>query len=737
MKRLYFALLAFLFLLFPLEVWAAATDLGLRNTKAGQTCVQVFANPVQGASWCFDRDANSLKRWNGSAWVDASSVVLNAADYPGADIYAKIQAAHDSADCPATGCVIDARRIVGVQALTTALTVTKSASILLGAATPTAPNSLATRITLACSSCGIIGDVGLTTLDYSAVLKKDNDFVKTPPGSYVLQGMIDMGGAVAGTPISNIWVRGIRFLGGGASGMVDRTYCTGIPAGPTLTSLDAVVISSYPYSNVSNVWIENNVFEKVFSRSVALTGGQDFKGVKDIYIRGNKFQDSCGQALNAMSGYVSGAVVTDNIFDSFDGIGIEWGGEGSLFSENILRKIAGGGYLTVSNAGHTKYNIFERNFLSDISLIGVQIGQGEAQRYQIVRGNVLQNIDGHGIVADGTNGTDEIHVNRNIIRGWGDADTPGTTWDAIRVRATSAYSTGNSSATDNIVIATGDAARKEDRGIVSVGEPGGHFFGNTCFGTLGVSCYDDYTHTPVDTSIMGNPPNMMLGPLGIGTPPTATDGALQVKSAFTNTTGTISGAKVEFRFKPASGTPTNYGIWFKTHIDWGGTPGAGSYEAFKLDVLEWAPPTGDNYVMHVTGGNGGGTEYLSLRAMGSNVARLCIMCNDPAATLDVRGIESYFGTTAGGTHLIATGGVTAGLRLRYTDNFMYVDSDKGIYLRVDGDTSIATAVTIAEDKTILVENLKTTGAATGKKVVCVDTTTGQLYASSSATECAN
>lgn len=38
---------------------------------------------------------------------------------------------------------------------------------------------------------------------------------------------------------------------------------------------------------------------------------------------------------------------------------------------------------------------------------------------------------------------------------------------------------------------------------------------------------------------------------------------------------------------------------------------------------------------------------------------------------------------------------------------------------------------------VLVNSLKTTGAATGKTVVCVDTSTGQLYASSSGVACAN
>ncbi len=38
---------------------------------------------------------------------------------------------------------------------------------------------------------------------------------------------------------------------------------------------------------------------------------------------------------------------------------------------------------------------------------------------------------------------------------------------------------------------------------------------------------------------------------------------------------------------------------------------------------------------------------------------------------------------------------------------------------------------------VLVSDLKTTGAATGKTVVCVDTSTGRLYASSSGVACAN
>ncbi len=44
---------------------------------------------------------------------------------------------------------------------------------------------------------------------------------------------------------------------------------------------------------------------------------------------------------------------------------------------------------------------------------------------------------------------------------------------------------------------------------------------------------------------------------------------------------------------------------------------------------------------------------------------------------------------------------------------------------------------VKADGTVSIEDLKTTGAATGKKVVCVDTSTGVLYASSTGTDCSN
>lgn len=56
---------------------------------------------------------------------------------------------------------------------------------------------------------------------------------------------------------------------------------------------------------------------------------------------------------------------------------------------------------------------------------------------------------------------------------------------------------------------------------------------------------------------------------------------------------------------------------------------------------------------------------------------------------------------------------------------------------VNSAAALAEAVRITGAGQLLVQGLKTTGAATGKTVVCVDTTTGQLYASTSGIACAN
>lgn len=75
--------------------------------------------------------------------------------------------------------------------------------------------------------------------------------------------------------------------------------------------------------------------------------------------------------------------------------------------------------------------------------------------------------------------------------------------------------------------------------------------------------------------------------------------------------GGTSGTPIMFewggKFNPASGTPTNVAVRIKPTIAWGGTPGAGSTEALRLEVVETALPTGTNWGLRYLAGSAGTT----------------------------------------------------------------------------------------------------------------------------------
>ena len=72
MTRRILLTLALLALLVP-SAWGAVSDIGTRTTNAGQTCDQLFTTPVAGASFCNDRDANEMKKWDGTRWVNVKA----------------------------------------------------------------------------------------------------------------------------------------------------------------------------------------------------------------------------------------------------------------------------------------------------------------------------------------------------------------------------------------------------------------------------------------------------------------------------------------------------------------------------------------------------------------------------------------------------------------------------------------------------------------------------------------
>ncbi len=78
-------------------------------------------------------------------------------------------------------------------------------------------------------------------------------------------------------------------------------------------------------------------------------------------------------------------------------------------------------------------------------------------------------------------------------------------------------------------------------------------------------------------------------------------GTAAVLSSWVNTSldslsGTQKFISINPTFDPASGTPRDQAFTIEPTINWGGTPGAGNYEALFIDVTETAIPTGTNYL---------------------------------------------------------------------------------------------------------------------------------------------
>ena len=72
-----------------------------------------------------------------------------------------------------------------------------------------------------------------------------------------------------------------------------------------------------------------------------------------------------------------------------------------------------------------------------------------------------------------------------------------------------------------------------------------------------------------------------------------------------------------------------------------------------------------------------------------------IETTSPAGTLDVNGVNSYFGTAAGGSRLNGRGpDGNAGIWIQYTDDNAYYDSALNTYFRVNANSGSATAMTL-------------------------------------------
>lgn len=100
-------------------------------------------------------------------------------------------------------------------------------------------------------------------------------------------------------------------------------------------------------------------------------------------------------------------------------------------------------------------------------------------------------------------------------------------------------------------------------------------------------------------------------------------------------------------------------------------------------------------------------------------------------TLDAGGAIAGTADLAGG-NLTLQSGISTGTG---TSSILFQTAPAGA--SGTADNARTTKMTIDGAGQVLIEALKTAGAATGKAVVCVDVATGQLYASSSDTQCLN
>ena len=146
--------------------------------------------------------------------------------------------------------------------------------------------------------------------------------------------------------------------------------------------------------------------------------------------------------------------------------------------------------------------------------------------------------------------------------------------------------------------------------------------------------------------------------------------------------------QMEGTFNPASGTPANVFALLNATINWGGTPGAGSYRILKVKAIETAIPTGTNYLIDA------GTEVSSVYTSKFNITRTGALTqaydasnyetntvsSTGSATLDLVGTSPSFTfnkPVATKGNIININAKTADYTTVYTDDLIPVDATSG------------------------------------------------------------
>lgn len=198
---------------------------------------------------------------------------------------------------------------------------------------------------------------------------------------------------------------------------------------------------------------------------------------------------------------------------------------------------------------------------------------------------------------------------------------------------------------------------------------------------------------------------------------TGTEGLTNLTASGTGTFGTLAAGVVGSGSSPVLRIASVGGLW----SDYYGPPDyndgeiavslPGINEQMALFYASNAPGTSDL------------SSSISLRPPSGNGSHGLEMAQTETGASNTETNQSLSGVVN------ARGNLTSGL---------YLGAAGGpVHIYAGGTALTDESITINANHTVNVASLKATGAATGKNSVCVDTTTGQLYASSSGVACAD
>ncbi len=112
-------------------------------------------------------------------------------------------------------------------------------------------------------------------------------------------------------------------------------------------------------------------------------------------------------------------------------------------------------------------------------------------------------------------------------------------------------------------------------------------------------------------------PVLGLGMPGPGGPNQLQQVYFDLRHSLTATIGTQRAFEFNAVFSPAAGTPTDRFFTLKPILDWGGIPGAGSYEALVIQAIETSIPTGTNYLIRALAGATGQSQKFAVDNAGN------------------------------------------------------------------------------------------------------------------------